>query len=319
MVLPESLIRSFILLIEKELKFKENQTNGFRSTVQILLSDSGPSGVSSLVRGYAEASKRNLYLFVPSRDDFDEEMIPKILQLIQQDPSPVIFFDHFSRGSKEFHDLVRALLLKDKSLLRNASFVIGLAGDEHFEHFKRTFPPLKKPDDFYAQLNRILALLKKPNEPNEPNEYKFGYLEMLFSIENGRSQSLDTMIDIARLADSIHLVRNPQSSDYYLKITDQLVRGHLSGKDLQESILQVHTAELATSAFDLQSATGSSVIRQLGDVIMAPPGYLDDSDLESFSCRYLVSSRNNSAIKAWLRFKSAALGYNWGLHNSQLK
>ncbi|MCB0356020.1 MAG: hypothetical protein KDD40_03380 [Bdellovibrionales bacterium] len=280
LVLPTSLVRSFVYVAEKRLH-SISKTSKF-PTVQILVSEAGVNGVTDLVNQYAMASGRPMHLFHSVDRDLIYTLLPSISEIIQQEESPVIVLDSINRNSDSFLDKVIAILM-DKSLLGNASLILTVD----------------------------LPKGKLRLDPSRP-------VSMWSILGETQFDQVDRLQKLFRLVDSFHFVRNPNSISAYENIIKIMFRDALLERNKKRSSDQkillkdqdILSRELAEAAFAIQSATGVSLIGGLHMLIFSPFEVRPFLFKEYLSCSESLSSDKRSLLD---RFYAAAEKYREAL------
>jgi hypothetical protein len=255
LVLPQSLVRSFIMVGEKRISARARPLRltvkrvqrgpeaakkfvraslasgayflprGQHPTVQLLIGDAGASGVSDLVRLYAEARGRHILGFsFFGRPDL-KTVAQKIQDELDVNPSPIILIENLEHLSPEALQALEALI-KYPALARNATII--LTTESH-----SLLPP-------FHEGSEVLA-----------------------------NYGVEFLKDLKPYIDVIHVVRRPQSPNYYrrileIKVKELLTRLAFLHKLVSPPVLADEDRilnDLARGLFEAQERMGHSLLR----------------------------------------------------------
>lgn len=268
--------------LRKATQFLNKYSATHESSVQVLIGDEGASGVGSLVEKYAKATKRQLVR--PGESQSVLDLLDQIARQSFSGKRPVVLVDQLNLASEHKLNLVLCLL-KNRALLGDASLVIGL-GSHHYWSYEKTKPPIQSLGEAFVATNA----------------------------QDSRGHALAAIVS---LADSVHLVRMPQSIKYYQAIVSMLVAKNLKrSKNVQLKNQKKIIKLLAASAFDLQQTLDHSMVNLLEMVIDDPS--LDNTRIKNYvsTCR---GAFNNDVGASLTNFIAASQAYGKGMISRNLK
>ncbi|MDB5037273.1 MAG: hypothetical protein JWQ35_801 [Bacteriovoracaceae bacterium] len=263
LVLPSSLVDSFVRAIQGDLEMSDSLEPHYRAkisekfgpSIHVLLGDRGASGKTSLIAFYAEASKRKIYYVEAQGSHPDFEDVGRNISLfLAQNPRGIVVFDEFDRNIPDFISELTSAIKSRKWIFkprpiqklerqpgdifefpRQASFVFILGGSAHDRSFITTQPFILNTAGTFFHPRENLS-------PNEP--------------------TIQIAV-LASIAHSIHYVRNPLDAEVYSELAKRVAKEKGIQLNWNDEKIRTRFQNIGLLLFKLQTLEQKSMIRPL--------------------------------------------------------